>query len=831
MYHFWNHLLRPAFEALKPRSILEIGAAEGSHSVHLAGYAAEHGATLTIVDPFPRFDFVALRRRHQASITLLTRKSLEAIPSLPRHDVVLIDGDHNWYTVHEELRALLAVAGSAQAFPVVFLHDTGWPYGERDMYFFPGDIPGHALHPKAIGGVAPDRNLLIPSGGLNTRMYHALAQGGERNGVRTAIMDFLRETKGLSATMVTGFHGIAAVYPEALPRTNAAFGALLAEMQATPFLGRHIALLEEDRVNLIARVQELRRSLFREQVIQAELRNRIFKLQPEIKGLKTDLRRILRSKSWRLTLPIRATEAFMKELRTARGAMNALRRVWASFGHPFPAFVRWVRHGVFGKTFPASPSAAEASARLANDVLGAYGGAPSVSVIVTARNNGSFLHECLTSILSQSVRPYEVLYCDDGSTDDSLAIARSIPGVRVLAREHEGVVKARNAAVAETTGSLLLHVDGDDALLPDYIAQQLAVLSMNPDAVFAYGGADRCDMETTRFAGIPWNTETLWQQNYVNTSSIIRRSAFEAVGGWQEGVGTLWDWHLWLRLSRIGPGALSKSVLKYRRHIGSWSNAVGRHMDDVETGQLMGRVRRSVANISVCCIFGGRVPELLPLWMKSLAKIIRAHIDVAGTPELVVLDHSCKHVDTIRALAEKTGVFRSVTVIPYPEKFTWKNEMERRHKVAIFLAKAYNRLLGIADGEILWFLEDDVVVPEHAYDTLLRDLTDGTDPPAAASGLYRNRHQPDWIAHHVDTTGRVLPVDVTAGSPMPIDLAGTGCLMALRPFVPYPFTSHWRGRAPAHDWTWSERIRRSGKRILLDPRVHCRHYTDTVSFV
>lgn len=831
MHHFWNHLLRPAFDALKPESIVEIGAAEGLNTVQLAAYASEHAAKLTIIDPFPRFDLAALKRRFPADITLLKLRSLEAFPTLERPDVILIDGDHNWYTVLGEFRAILKIAGSAERFPVVFVHDTGWPYAERDMYFFPGDIPEHSLQPKAIAGVEPGRDLLVPSGGLNARMYHALTPGGPRNGVLTAVNDFFAEASGIKMALLPGFHGIGIVYPERLPASSPAFRTILENLRCSPLLERHIESVETDRLAQVARVQELRRELFRGQIARHELRELVFTLRRDMAGLKSDIARMLRTRSWKLTAPVRQAEVVVRALGSASGWVRLSGSIWEALGKPFPGAARFVRHRLLGRSVPAAAPAGQAPRVLADRVEAIYSSAPSVSVIVTARNNAPFIKECLESILSQSIPPFEVIYCDDGSTDDSLAIVRSIRGVTVLERKHEGVVKARNAAVAVSSGSLLLHVDGDDALTPGFIAEQLAALANAPDAVFAYGGSVRCDMETTAFAGLDWSAEELWHQNYINTSSTIRRSAFEAVGGWQDGVGTLWDWHLWLRLTRLGRGVRSGSVLKYRRHLGSWSNAVGRHMDDRETGLLMGRVRRAVAGVSVCCIFGGRVPELLPLWMDSLAASIRAHIDTAQTPELIVLDNSGKHVDRIRALAIATGVFRSVTVVPYPEKFSWTAEMERRHKVSMFLAKAYNRLLALADGEIVWFLEDDVVVPEHAYDTLLRDLTDGIDPVAAASGLYRNRHQEDWIAHHVDAVGRVLPVDVSAGNPMEIDLAGTGCLMALRPFVPYPFTSHWRGHAPAHDWTWSERIRRDGKKILLDPRVRCRHYADTVSFV
>ncbi|MGL4464099.1 MAG: glycosyltransferase family 2 protein [Planctomycetia bacterium] len=74
---------------------------------------------------------------------------------------------------------------------------------------------------------------------------------------------------------------------------------------------------------------------------------------------------------------------------------------------------------------------------------------PAVSIVVAARNNGPFLAECLDSTLRQTAPAREVVYVDDGSTDDSVAVARRFEsaGVRVFARDHAGVVAVPPAGV------------------------------------------------------------------------------------------------------------------------------------------------------------------------------------------------------------------------------------------------------------------------------------------------------------------------------------------------------------------------------------------------
>lgn len=64
------------------------------------------------------------------------------LPTLPAMDVALVDGDHNWHTVFHELRMLAETARASLApLPVLILHDVGWPYGRRDLYYAPERIP------------------------------------------------------------------------------------------------------------------------------------------------------------------------------------------------------------------------------------------------------------------------------------------------------------------------------------------------------------------------------------------------------------------------------------------------------------------------------------------------------------------------------------------------------------------------------------------------------------------------------------------------------------------------------------------------------------------
>lgn len=819
MFRFWNQIIGPLLDILLPKEILEIGSGTGRTAEKLAQYSRTAGAKLTIIDYFPRFEIAAFRRTWSDVLTFHALQSIVALPQCTAPDFVVIDGDHNWFTVFHELKAIEALAHTSGNFPVVLLHHTAWPYARRDAYTLPGMVPEEFRQQYSEGGLMPGAECLMPNEGFNERIFHAVKSGGPRNGVLTAIEDFLAQTtQKLLVTKVDGFHGLMIIAPQDLLFQKKELREFLESFHLSSNAGAYVVTLEDERVQAVLAAKELK---LRVRACQSEG----VPYRQTLSRLSEIVLRREKTLSWRITAPLRRAGMILLRFRQTRGLCAVAKNVWSTLGEPFPDFVRWIRHQMLGALIPVM-----GPAKQANAVQNMYGGTVPVSVIVTARNNGAFLRECLESILAQSVKPLEIIYCDDGSDDNSLTIARSLSGIRVLPLTHRGVIAARNAAVAESTGDLLLHIDGDDSIPPEFLAQQLKALAENTGAAFAYGRSKIFGLETGSTFH-PWDIQRLWTRNFINTSSLIRRSAFEAAGGWRDVTGTLWDWDLWLRISRIGPGVASDAVLNYRRHPSNWSQ-VQHQFGSEDIGLLFGRVRRAVARVSVCAIFSGRLPELIEPWVDALATSIRASASAVASPELVIFDHSDEGMEAriTQALEKHTGVFRSVIIVPYSVRYTFSSEMERRHKVSAFLATAYNRMLQMADGDIVWFVEDDIIVPDCAYEILLKDLTDGEVPAAAVSGLYRARHLDQLVAHHIHGDV-VVPVKDQHLMPLEIDLGGTGCMMALRPFVTHPFSSHWRGRSPAHDWAWCDEIRKDGHRIILDPRVRCRHYQTLTEYV
>lgn len=250
MIQFWPSVVKPVLEAINARRVIEIGAGDGQHSRYLAIWAKASGARLEIIDPEPGFDMDALRDRYPDVLGVHRRPSLEVLPDMIPADAVLIDGDHNWYTVHNELMQIFGPEGAVDArAPVVLCHDVEWPYGRRDLYYCPERIPAEFRRDYRIGGVLPQERGLSP-GGFNAGWHHAEIEGGPRNGVRTAIEDFLAHRAGeFEVVWLPMLFGLAVIVPRARLAASEPLAAVLAQLRLSRPLRNLSRMSELERVN------------------------------------------------------------------------------------------------------------------------------------------------------------------------------------------------------------------------------------------------------------------------------------------------------------------------------------------------------------------------------------------------------------------------------------------------------------------------------------------------------------------------------------------------------------------------------------------------------
>ncbi len=215
MHRFWSRYIGPLIEAAAPRQMTEIGAEFGWNTEKALEYCRRSGCILEVVDPAPHPALHEVLARYVPEHRYHPLTSLKAIPLLPAADLVLLDGDHNWFTVYHELQLLFArAAETGAAPPVVLLHDMGWPYARRDMYYDPDTVPAGDRHPFARRGIVRGQSALSDAG-LNGAFNNALHEGGPRNGVLTAAEDFVAGwPTPVQLTRLPFFNGLGILVPQ-----------------------------------------------------------------------------------------------------------------------------------------------------------------------------------------------------------------------------------------------------------------------------------------------------------------------------------------------------------------------------------------------------------------------------------------------------------------------------------------------------------------------------------------------------------------------------------------------------------------------------------------
>ena len=216
-------LALPCLEAAGARHIVEIGAEFGGMSQHLAEYCAAHQGRLTSIDPSPKPEFLQWVADHP-HVTHIAAPSLEALPQLAGVDGFIIDGDHNYYTVARELALALDLCRRDGKPLLAFVHDVGWPCARRDQYYHPEAIPPAHRHPHsfAAGITLEDNGHHIGRGFRGGGHWApALTAGGPRNGVLSAVEDFLAAAAAdgvaLAYAHVPAVFGLGVIFDAAAP--------------------------------------------------------------------------------------------------------------------------------------------------------------------------------------------------------------------------------------------------------------------------------------------------------------------------------------------------------------------------------------------------------------------------------------------------------------------------------------------------------------------------------------------------------------------------------------------------------------------------------------
>jgi glycosyltransferase involved in cell wall biosynthesis len=197
----------------------------------------------------------------------------------------------------------------------------------------------------------------------------------------------------------------------------------------------------------------------------------------------------------------------------------------------------------------------------------------SVAVVIPVFNGANYLAEALASVLKQTCAPDEILVIDDGSTDETVSIAESFPGVRVVSFENGGLAESRNRGTRLAASKWVAFLDHDDIWEPEKLRRQIELLRSIPDAdicVTSRRYLNNGVLGKVQVAPLSGEIErSLLRACFFAPSSVVaRRSVLLSLAGFDPSVKGCEDWDCWLRLKAAKAKFVScpEALLIYRNH-------------------------------------------------------------------------------------------------------------------------------------------------------------------------------------------------------------------------------------------------------------------------
>jgi glycosyltransferase involved in cell wall biosynthesis len=213
---------------------------------------------------------------------------------------------------------------------------------------------------------------------------------------------------------------------------------------------------------------------------------------------------------------------------------------------------------------------------------------PDIAVVIPAYNAASYLKETVASVVASLIVKTEIVIVDDGSTDNTFAVANEIqvshPNlVRAIQQTNAGVAVARNTGFAHTSAPFVCFLDADDRLRPNALVALKGLLERDRRCIASYGNVAYIDQESKPLAlqasrSLRPSGDLLahiLEGNLTDTPGAVlfRSSAVKQAGGFRAGLRRSQDWEFYVRMAQQGTiAACDQIVLDYRIHPQSLSH-------------------------------------------------------------------------------------------------------------------------------------------------------------------------------------------------------------------------------------------------------------------
>ena len=182
------------------------------------------------------------------------------------------------------------------------------------------------------------------------------------------------------------------------------------------------------------------------------------------------------------------------------------------------------------------------------------------SVIIPLYNKEAEIRDTILSVLGQSYQPLEIVVVDDGSTDRSADIVRSIdsPLIKFISQTNGGECAARNRAMSEASGEYMALLDADDRWEPEFLAEIVSMIEEFPGCgiystafqIVSHDGIFPSDSPTERGVVDHFFRDSLERNITIPSASVIPMNVVDRVGGFPAGMKMGGDQYMWVKIAR-----------------------------------------------------------------------------------------------------------------------------------------------------------------------------------------------------------------------------------------------------------------------------------------
>jgi hypothetical protein len=194
------------------------------------------------------------------------------------------------------------------------------------------------------------------------------------------------------------------------------------------------------------------------------------------------------------------------------------------------------------------------------------GASPEVSVVVSLYNYADVVVDALTSVAATNDIDFELIVVEDHATDDSRAVVQRFIdehptiAITLLAKDaNAGLAAARNTGFEHARAPLVMVMDADNMIYPTCLRKLADALGDNADVDAAYAILEDFGDQRNIRSAIAWDIDRLCRANYIDAQAMLRKAAWQRLGGYRDDDDLVYgweDWDLWLRLAAEGGRAM-----------------------------------------------------------------------------------------------------------------------------------------------------------------------------------------------------------------------------------------------------------------------------------